>query len=101
MGEKQDELEMLQEEYVTETAQLKELEEKLGVSSMAELASFSRVNGPGMGMDATEHKSITLTEHAHPHLLHQQIKCMLLMALQLGLHFPVSLISCTSCRFCL
>ena len=32
MGEKQDELEMLQEEYTTETAQLKELEEKLGVN---------------------------------------------------------------------
>jgi hypothetical protein len=31
MGEKQDELEMLQEEYTIETTQLKELEEKLEV----------------------------------------------------------------------
>ena len=31
MGEKQDELEMLEEEYIVESAQLKELEEKLGV----------------------------------------------------------------------
>lgn len=31
MGEKQDELEELQTEYETETSQLKELEEKLGV----------------------------------------------------------------------
>lgn len=31
MGEKQDELEMLEEEYAIETSQLKELEEKLEV----------------------------------------------------------------------
>lgn len=31
MGEKQDELELLEGEYVMETAQLKELEEKLAV----------------------------------------------------------------------
>ena len=31
MGEKQDELEQLQTEFTTETAELKELEEKLGV----------------------------------------------------------------------
>ncbi len=31
MGEKQDELELLEEEYAIETTQLKELDEKLGV----------------------------------------------------------------------